>query len=166
MIDWTYHCTPDLLRHNCAFYFLRVSDVSAYFLDGTSYGTRAWKNNCFIPNDRRQHRRCLNSHCSRSLCGAAGAAQLSGLLQQLQNQGEAEGPAACDSQTASPFSSLNKFSLKCCQTFGPLHYYFWSNKTFWIVSINWSASKIIPIDCKQGKEKHGGKPCFSLPWNM
>ena len=34
-----------------------------------------------------------------------------------QNQGKAEGPAACTSQTPSPFGSLNKFTLDYCLTF-------------------------------------------------
>ena len=33
------------------------------------------------------------------------------------NQGKAEGLAACNSQTTSPFGGLNNFTLKYCLTF-------------------------------------------------
>ena len=39
----------------------------------------------------------------------AGADRIFGLLQQPQNQGKAEGLAACNSQTTSPFGCLNSF---------------------------------------------------------
>ena len=48
--------------------------------------------------------------------------RLSGLLQQPQNQGKAEGLAACSSQTASPFGRLNNFCFELLSNFlGSLH---------------------------------------------
>ena len=47
---------------------------------------------------------------------------ISGLLQQPQDQGKAEGLAACNSQTASPFGCLNNFYFKILSNFwGSLH---------------------------------------------
>ena len=47
---------------------------------------------------------------------------ISGLLQQPQDQGKAEGLAACNSQTASPFGCLNNFYCKILSNFwGSLH---------------------------------------------
>ena len=42
---------------------------------------------------------------------------ISGLLQQPQDQGKAEGLAACNSQTTSPFSCLNNFLYKYLSNF-------------------------------------------------
>ena len=47
----------------------------------------------------------------------AGTRCISGLLQQLQNQGKTEGPAACNSQTASPFGCLNNFYFRILSNF-------------------------------------------------
>ena len=48
---------------------------------------------------------------------------ISGLLQQPQDQGKAEGLAACNSQTASPFGCLNNFYFKILSNFlGSLHF--------------------------------------------
>ena len=52
----------------------------------------------------------------------AGTRCISGLLQQPPHQGKAEGLAACNSQTASPFSCLNNFYFKILSNFwGSLH---------------------------------------------
>ena len=52
-----------------------------------------------------------------------GTAGLSGLLQQPPHQGKAEGLAACDPQTTSPFRCLNIFYCKILSNFlGSLHF--------------------------------------------
>ena len=51
-----------------------------------------------------------------------GTAGLPGLLQQPSHQGKAEGLAACNSQTASPFGCLNNFYFQILSNFlGALH---------------------------------------------
>ena len=51
-----------------------------------------------------------------------GTDRISGLLQQLQDQGKTEELAACNSQTASPFGCLNNFYFKILSNFwGSLH---------------------------------------------
>ena len=47
----------------------------------------------------------------------AGTDRISGLLQQPQDQGKAEGLAACNSQTASPFGCLNNFYFEILSNF-------------------------------------------------
>ena len=46
-----------------------------------------------------------------------GTDRISGLLQQPQDQGKAEGLAACNSQTASPFGCLNNFYFRILSNF-------------------------------------------------
>ena len=46
-----------------------------------------------------------------------GTDRISGLLQQPQDQGKAEGLAACNSQSASPFGCLNNFYFKILSNF-------------------------------------------------
>ena len=51
-----------------------------------------------------------------------GTDRISGLLQQPQDQGKTKGPAACNSQTTSPFGCLNNFCVEFLSNFlGSLH---------------------------------------------
>lgn len=62
--------------------------------------------------------------CKRTVIG-----RFFGARQQPQDQGKAEGPAACNSQTTSPFNNLNNFYIKF------LYNFFWGVLQFRYVLI-------------------------------